>query len=41
MKKLLLLATALLTLSTAHAELILHESFDRPVGKCRRNPCCK
>lgn len=32
MKKLLLLATALLTLSTAHAELILHESFDRPVG---------
>lgn len=33
MKKLLLLATALLTLSTAHAELILHESFDRPVGK--------
>lgn len=33
MKKLLLLATALLTLSTAHAELILHETFDRPVGK--------
>lgn len=32
MKKLLLWATALLTLSTAHAELILHESFDRPVG---------
>lgn len=32
MKKLLLLATALITLSTAHAELILHESFDRPVG---------
>ena len=33
MKKLLLLATALLTLSTAHAELILHETFDRPVGR--------
>lgn len=35
MKKLLLLATALLTLSTAHAELILHESFDRPVGNLK------
>ena len=36
MKKLLLLATALLTLSTAHAELILHESFDRPVGTLKK-----
>lgn len=33
MKKLLLLATALLTLSTVHAELILHESFNRELGQ--------
>ncbi len=33
MKKLLLLATALLTLSTVHADLILHESFDRELGQ--------
>lgn len=33
MKKLLLFIVALFTLSTVHAELILHESFDRPVGK--------
>lgn len=32
MKKLLLLATALLTLNTVNANLILHESFDREVG---------
>ena len=33
MKKLLLFFVALFTLSTVHAELILHETFDRPVGK--------
>lgn len=33
MKKLLLFIVALFTLSTVHAELILHESFDRSVGK--------
>lgn len=33
MKKLLLFIVALFTLSTVHAELILHETFDRPVGK--------
>ena len=33
MKKLLLFIVALFTLSTVHAELILHESFNRPVGK--------
>lgn len=33
MKKLLLFIVALFALSTVHAELILHESFDRPVGK--------
>ncbi len=33
MKKLLLFIVALFTLSTVHAELILHESFARPVGK--------
>ena len=42
MKKLLLLATALLTLSTVHADLILHESFDRELGQLtagRRADC--
>ena len=33
MKKLLLFIVALFALSTVHAELILHETFDRPVGK--------
>lgn len=33
MKKLLLFFVALFTLSTVHAELILHETFDRPVGR--------
>ena len=32
MKKLLLLATALLTLNTVNANLLIHESFDREVG---------
>ena len=32
MKKLLLFAMALLTLSSMHAELILHESFDKTAG---------
>lgn len=32
MKKLLLFAMALLTLSSMHAELILHESFDKAAG---------
>lgn len=33
MKKLLLFIVALFALSTVHAELILHETFDRPVGR--------
>lgn len=35
MKKLLLFTMALFALSTVHAELILHESFDRPVGNLK------
>lgn len=33
MKKLLLLATALLTLNTVNANLLLHESFDYQAGR--------
>lgn len=33
MKKTITFFVALFTLSTVHAELILHETFDRPVGK--------
>ena len=32
MKKLFLFLMALFTLTTVHADLILHESFDRSVG---------
>lgn len=33
MKKLLLIITAIFTLTSVHADLILHESFDREVGQ--------